>query len=239
MGGKFVRCRSYFGVKTNLLLLISVVFTGMMACMEILGKLLGTEERVKIMRLFLLNAEMCFDVSDIMERSKVSRSDLRREISLLLKIGFVKPKIFTKEVQQKRGNTMKVTKKKFSGWQLSIDFSLLLPVRNLLISSEPVKKEDIIDRFKNTGKVKLLLLSGVFLQKEDSRVDILIVGDDVKRKSVENALRSIEAEVGKELSYALFETQDFIYRLNVYDKFIRDILDFPNEKILNKLTIPL
>lgn len=211
----------------------------MMAGMEILGKLLGTEERVKIMRLFLLNAEMCFDVHDIMERSKVSRSDLRREISLLLKIGFVKPKIFTKEVEQKRGNTVKVIKKKFSGWQLAIDFPLLLPTRNLLISSEPVKKENIIDRFKNTGKVKLILLSGVFLQKEDSRVDILIVGDDIKRKSVENTLRSIEAEVGKELSYALFETQDFIYRLNVYDKFIRDILDFPHEKILNKLSVPL
>jgi len=211
----------------------------MMAGMEILGKLLGTEERVKIMRLFLLNAEMCFDAADIMERSKVSRGDLRREISLLLKIGFVKPKVFTKEIQQKRGKTIKIIKKKFSGWQLSIDFPLLLPVRNLLISSEPVKKENIIDRFKSTGKVKLLLLSGVFLQKEDSRIDILIVGDDVKKKSVENALRSIEAEVGKELSYALFETQDFIYRLNVYDKFIRDILDFPHEKILNKLTIPL
>jgi len=210
-----------------------------MAGMEILGKLLGTEERVKIMRLFLLNAEMCFDTADIMDRSKVSRGDLRREISLLLKIGFVKPKVFTKEIQQKRGNNMKIIKKKFSGWQLAIDFPLLLPTRNLLISSEPVKKENIIDRFKNTGKVKLLLLSGVFLQKEDSRIDILIVGDDIKRKSVENTLRSIEAEVGKELSYALFETQDFIYRLNVYDKFIRDILDFPHEKILNKLTIPL
>ncbi|MCX6739349.1 MAG: hypothetical protein NT098_04880 [Candidatus Parcubacteria bacterium] len=203
--------------------------------MEILGKLLETEERVKIMRLFLLNAEMCFDAGDIMERSKVSRGSLRKEISLLLKIGFVKPKIFTKDVENKRGNVVKVLKKKVSGWQLAIDFPLLLPVRNLLISSEPVKKETIINRFKNTGKVKLLVLAGVFLQKEDSRVDILIVGDELKRKGVENILRSIEAEVGKELSYALFDTQDFIYRLSVYDKFVRDILDFPHEKILDKI----
>lgn len=207
----------------------------MMSGMEILGKLLETEERVKIMRLFLLNAEMCFDAGDIMERSKVTRSALRKEISLLLKIGFIKPKIFTKDVERKRGSVVKVLKKKVSGWQLSIDFPLLLPVRNLLISSEPVKKETIISRFKNTGKVKLLVLAGVFLQKEDSRVDILIVGDDLKKKGVENILRSIEAEVGKELSYALFDTQDFIYRLSVYDKFIRDILDFPHEKIWDKI----
>jgi hypothetical protein len=207
----------------------------MMSDMEILGKLLGTEERVKIMRLFLLNGEMCFDAGDIMDRSKVSRGALRREIALLLKIGFVKPKVFTKEIEKKRGNTVKVIKKKVSGWQLSIDFPLLLPVRNLLISSEPVKKEEIIERFKNTGKVKLLVLAGVFIQKDDSRVDILIVGDELKKKNVENSLRSIEAEVGKELSYALFDTQDFVYRMNVYDKFVRDILDFPHEKILDKI----
>jgi len=205
--------------------------------MEILGKLLGTEERVKIMRLFLLNAEMCFDAHDIMDRSKVNKGALRREIGLLLKIGFVKPRNFTKDIERTKGNTVKIIKKKVSGWQLSIDFPLLLPVRNLLISSEPVKKEDIIARFKSTGKVKLLVLSGVFIQNDDSRVDILVVGDDLKRKSIENVLRSIEAEVGKELSYALFETQDFLYRLSVYDKFVRDILDFPHENILDKINI--
>lgn len=205
--------------------------------MEILSKLLGTEERVKIMRLFLLNAEMAFDASDIMERSKVSKSALRREVTLLSKVGFVKPKNFTKEIHRTSGKKTKIIKKKVSGWQLSIDFPLLLPVRNLLISTEPIKREDIINRFKSAGKVKLIVLAGVFLQRDDSRVDILIVGNELKKKSIENGLRAIEAEVGKELSYALFETDDFIYRLNVYDKFARDIIDYPHEKIYNKLTI--
>jgi hypothetical protein len=205
--------------------------------MEILSKLLGTEERVKIMRLFLLNAEMAFDASDIRERSKVSKNALRREVTLLCKIGFVKPKNFTKEVHKTKGKSTKVIKKKVSGWQLAIDFPLLLPVRNLLISTEPIKREDIIARFKPAGKVKLIVLAGVFLQKDDSRVDILIVGDELKKKSIENGLRAIEAEVGKELSYALFETQDFIYRMNVYDKFARDILDFPHEKVYDKIGI--
>ncbi len=208
--------------------------------MEILSKLLGTEERVKIMRLFLLNAEMAFDSGDIMERSKVNKNALRRELALLSKIGFVKPKNFVKEIQkagEKNQKNTKILKKKVSGWQLAIDFPLLLPVRNLLISTEPIKHEDIVARFKTAGKVKLIVLAGVFLQKEDSRVDILIVGDELKKKSIENGLRAIEAEVGKELSYALFDTADFIYRMNVYDKFARDILDFPHEKIYDKIGI--
>ncbi len=212
--------------------------------MEILSKLLGSEDRVKMMRLFLLNGETAFDAGDIMERSKVGKSALRREISALTKIGFIKPKNFIKDVQKvsqssrtKNSKAVKVLKKKVSGWQLSADFPLLLPVHNLLISAEPVNKDDIISRFKNAGKVRLIVLAGVFLQKDDSRVDILIVGDDLKKKSIENGLRAIEAEVGKELTYALFDTQDFIYRMNVYDKFARDILDFPHEKIYNKIGI--
>jgi hypothetical protein len=205
--------------------------------MEILSKLLGTEERVKIMRLFLLNPEMSFDVSDITERSKVNKNALRREISLLSKIGFVKPKVFTKETQKTIAKKTKIIKKKVSGWQLSIDFPLLLPVRNLLISTEPIRHEDIVARFKSAGKVKLIVLAGVFLQKEDSRVDILIVGDELKKKNIENSLRAIEAEIGKELSYALFETQDFLYRMNMYDKFARDIFDFAHEKIFDKLNV--
>jgi hypothetical protein len=54
---------------------------------------------------------------------------------------------------------------------------------------------------------------------------------------LERAIRDIESEVGKELTYAAFKTDDFIYRLGMYDKFIRDILDYPHEKILDKIGI--
>ena len=30
----------------------------------------------------------------------------------------------------------------------------------------------------------------------------------------------------------LFETKEFIYRLNMYDKLVRDIIDYPHEVIL-------
>ena len=41
----------------------------------------------------------------------------------------------------------------------------------------------------------------------------------------------MEAEIGSELVYAIFDTKEFTYRLNMYDKLVRDILDFPHEVI--------
>ncbi len=205
--------------------------------MEIIGKLMGSEEKVKIMRLFLLNPETPFDPVSICERSKITRGALRREIGNLLKIGFVRPRSFVKEIEKKRHSTVKISKKRMHGWQLAPEFPLLSPVRKLLISAEPLKPEDIVERFRKSGKLQLVIVSGVFIQNDDSRADILIVGDNLRRKAIENTLRSIEAEVGKELAYAYFETADFLYRLNIYDKFIRDILDYPHEKIYDKLGI--
>ena len=70
---------------------------------------------------------------------------------------------------------------------------------------------------------------------EESRVDILVVGDKINKTSLQNAMQDIESQIGKELSYAVFNTEDFSYRLDICDKLVRDILDYPHRKILKKL----
>ena len=60
---------------------------------------------------------------------------------------------------------------------------------------------------------------------------MLIVGDKMKRSKIEEEVRKLEAEIGTELVYAVFDTKEFIYRLDMYDKLVRDILDFPHEVI--------
>jgi hypothetical protein len=72
----------------------------------------------------------------------------------------------------------------------------------------------------------------VFIKNHDSRVDLLIVGNKMKKSKIEEGIRRIEAEIGTELTYAIFDTKEFLYRLNMYDKLIRDILDYPHEIVL-------
>ena len=197
--------------------------------MEILGKLFGTPARVKIMRLFLLNQETPFDSDDIVERSRVTRSAFRKEINTLSSIGFVKKKRFVKEEVRANG---KVVKKKKDGWLFDATFPFVEPLKSLLVDPEFMVKDDLITRLKRAGKVKLLIVSGIFLQESDSRVDLLIVGENIRRPKMEDIIRKVEAEIGKELSYAIFDTQEFLYRLNMYDKLIRDVLDFPHERLV-------
>jgi hypothetical protein len=65
------------------------------------------------------------------------------------------------------------------------------------------------------------------------------VGDDLKKRSIENVLRTIESEIGHELSYGALETSEFLYRMSVYDKFVRDVLDFRHDTIVDRIGVEL
>ena len=205
--------------------------------MDILGKIFGSPARVKILRLFVLNPVETFDVSMVVEKSKVSAAEARREINLLKKSGLLTEKSFIKEIPPKRGSKKPPTKKRAFGYQVKASFPLMTPLRNLLVSETPLNKDEVTKRFKNVGKIKLLILAGVFLDEPTSRLDVLIVGDNLKKRAIENTLKTIEAEVGKELMYSALETQEFLYRISMYDKFVRDVLDFPHERIIDKLGV--
>ncbi|KKP86756.1 MAG: hypothetical protein UR90_C0021G0004 [Parcubacteria group bacterium GW2011_GWC1_35_8] len=180
--------------------------------MEILGKIVGNGARVKIMRLFLLNRGKGFKSKDVAKRSRVDIEMVRKELRLLSSINFIK----------KRSKTS-------LDWYFNSAFQYAGALEELLVRSDTLNKEKIINNFKSVGRIKFLVVSGVFIKNNNSRVDLLIVGDKLKRGKIEAGVRRLEAEIGVELTYAIFNTKEFIYRLNMYDKLIRDILDFPHE----------
>lgn len=190
--------------------------------MEILSRLFGSEAKVKIIRLFLFSPETVFDTATIALRVKEDAFKVRHELFNLEKIGLIKRKA------KKQGK---------NGFMLNNDFSYMISLQNLLINSKPLQPKEIIRKISSLGTIKLIIVAGVFIQNPDSRVDILIVGDNIKKGQLEHMIKKLEAEIGKELKYAYFSTQDFNYRLNMYDKLIRDVLDYPHEKIVNKLAL--
>lgn len=201
---------------------------------DILGKLFGSGTRVKILKFFLLNQNQAFGVDDIATRLRVKSPLIRSELKNLASISFVKPKIVTITVTTKR--TTK--KKKVQGFITNPTFTLSQPLRDLLIESGGMHISDIGSRFAGTGKINLFIVSGIFMHDTDRMADLIIAGDRLDRKTIEIEIKKLESEIGKELRYALFDTEEFMYRLKMYDKLLRDVLDYPHEKIINKLDHP-
>ena len=196
---------------------------------DILSELFSSA-RVKVMRLFLRNPQESLSARDIAERVREDRSTAQKEIRLLAKIGFLAPAV---NGQARAGAKVKIPSK---NWMLNSEFELLRPIRTLLLKDLPVTNTDLLRRFKLFGnRIKLVYLSGVFLDRDDARADIIIVGDGVSRSRLIKTLQAIEADLGKELNYAYFTTEEYAYRTNMYDHFLRDILDYPHETLIDRL----
>ena len=52
-------------------------------------------------------------------------------------------------------------------------------------------------------------------------------------------MRTFESEIGRELRYAMLAASDFGYRLNMNDKLVRDVMDYPHRIVFDRLNIGL
>lgn len=210
--------------------------------MDVLAELFGSQTLVKIIRLFYLNPEEVFEVREISRRVRSSLGSARRELRILERVSFIKEgsKFANETIRIKK----KVKRKRIRGFIVNSVFAYFGPLKKLVLTAAPVDRDAILARFKKGGRLTLVVLSGIFVDQggdEENHfaphLDILIVGDAIKKPIIDNAVRNFEAQIGKELNYSILPNKEFLYRLRMRDKFIRDILDFPHEKILNKLDI--
>lgn len=117
------------------------------------------------------------------------------------------------------------------------EFLFFPELRLLFLKAAPISRQKILQRVKMLGNIKLAVLSGIFINNENSRVDLLLIGDNIKKTKLSRAILWLESEIGKELNYVVLTSEEFRYRIDMYDRFLRDILEFPHEKLINKLHI--
>lgn len=205
--------------------------------METLAKLFGNATKVKLMRLFLFNPDSYFSIKEIIDRSKSNRKESKKELSGLINVGIVKKRAILREIPSKKKRKVTIRKVSDVGYFLDPKFPYLESLKNLLITVSLHADDTLVRKFSNLGRIKFFIASGFFIQEWDTRVDLLIVGDDINLSKLDSVIKSIEAEVGKEIAYSAFDTDDFEYRYGIHDRLIRDILDHPHMTLVDKLGI--
>ena len=201
--------------------------------MELLTRLLGGVERVKIMRFFLHHDDTIFSLQEIANKTK-SKTDLtRKELSLLNAIGFIDRKK-TKTVTSGNKKSSKV--KEIIGYKLNENFPHNQALKDLLFDFELLDKRELANKFKTVGRIKLFIVSGVFIGVEQTRVDILLVGEAIKKPKAEKLFEMLSAELGRDVIYSIMDVEEYEYRFKMYDKFVRDIIDNPHEAVIDKLS---
>ena len=187
--------------------------------MDPLARLFSSSARLKMLRLFLFNDDLSFPVADIVFRISVPKEAVVKELRVLLGAGLIK----------------KRTGKDGVVYGTNRRFSHYVALQAFMRATTALSDVDMITTLKKAGALRLVALSGLFTGAIETKADLLIVGDKLDDKQLEKVVHELEAELGRELRYAAFSTEDFRYRVGVYDRLLRDIFDYPHRTILDKI----
>ncbi len=80
-------------------------------------------------------------------------------------------------------------------------------------------------------------MAGIFINDPESRLDLFVIGDNVKTNVLAKVVKGMEADMGKEIRYTVISAPDFAYRTAMNDKLVRDIMDYPYDTLVDKLGI--
>jgi hypothetical protein len=84
-----------------------------------LGKIFGSENRVKILRYFLAHPDEQISFEDLSKKAKVKNADLKKEVKNLIAINFLNELTLIEEVEiklkNKKENKVKIKQKKKQG----------------------------------------------------------------------------------------------------------------------------
>lgn len=186
-----------------------------------LAKLFGSTARVKILKLFLLNPDTSYYMRQISRHLNLQLSAVRRELENLETLGLLvshQGEDHEEGMKDEKGN--KNDRKYF---QANREFILFNEIRELIIKAQILCERDFTDKLKKLGSIKMLILSGLFINDKQAPVDMLIVGNFDTNK-VAKLVKSLEEELVNEVNYAVLSEEDFQYRRQVTDVFLYSVL---------------
>lgn len=187
--------------------------------MEPLAKIFGSPARLKILRLFMFNQMAAFTLGEVAERVKVNSETVRRELAELVSAGLLKKKGMRAAAR----------------FHVNARFEHLAALEAFIRETTSVRPQDILSALRKAGTLRLVTLSGFFTGMIEPQIDLLAVGDTLDERALASAVRSLEAELGREIRYASFATADFRYRMGVYDRLLRDVFDYPHRILIDKI----
>lgn len=186
---------------------------------EIFSQLFESRVRARLIKFFMLNDKHEYSSQQVVQKNKMSSSQIARELHRFEKMKMVIGR----------------TKKGKRFYQTNTDFIFYPELKNLVVKSNTMPECRSLSQIRNLGKIKLALISGVFLNYPKGRADLLVVGDELSRAKLKHLLENMEAEVGKEINYSIMGSDEFKYRTDMLDKFIMDFLEGPYEEIICKV----
>ena len=174
-----------------------------------LSDLLVSKVRVKMLALFFEKSNDMFYVREITRLVKEEINAVRRELDRMLECGLLKS-------EQRANRLYYYLNKKYLYYQ---------ELQRIIIKTTGLGKK--IRKFRRKlGNINYVVFTGAFLNQEKlnkDELDILVIGE-VVLPELESLIKTEEKEFGREINYAVLETEEFEFRKARRDPFIMEVM---------------
>lgn len=183
-----------------------------------LEQILSSVARTKILKFFCVHAQEKFFVRELSRGLNLQLNSIRRELANLEKFGFLKS-------EEENGKKYYCT---------NLDFPLFTEIKNLIFKSLVLEEMTIAGKMSQVTGLKLLVFTGI-LTGSLAATDVLIVGN-VNKAKFDSYLKKIADGLPEDLRYTFLSVKDYLYRIDITDKFIYNIWANNHVVIVDKLS---
>lgn len=206
-------------------------------------KFLESVPKARVLRLLLQNPQRLFPLPEIAKKTRVSHAAAKRELRRFLEMGVAIEKrgvnagvsLPASEIEEPPKSAKRARAKSVISYGIHPSFGALEELRRFIAKTSGVSEKTVLQKIKALGKMKLVLIAGALIHQESSRTDLLVVGNQIPKNRLNEFLNEMELDIGKPLHYTVMSEEEFSYRRNMYDRFLRDVLESPHRILVNKL----
>ncbi len=168
--------------------------------------------RLKIFNLFIPNPDEMYYVRQVTRMLGEEVNAVRRELERLREIGLL--------TTEKRANRLY--------YKVRVDFPFYYDLLRIVGRTTGLGRI-FMDKLTSLGKVRFAMLSAEFVKGRKSgpnEIDFMVVGR-VNVEVLQDMIRDYEEQIGREVNYTVMTEDEFEFRKNRGDAFIRDVLSQP------------
>lgn len=198
----------------------------------ILDNLLGSRVRVKLLKLLYRQYPTQFTMPQFVRRIQEPAFIVRRELKALSEISLV---------QCRKVSGVKASERE--RFYLNDEFDFFPELGALILKSSPTERKRLTKRIAGLGRIKLAVIAGILLGEDQEGyippADLFIVSNDVDKRKLSAFLKSLEADTGGDVRFAIMDHDEFEERYKFFDRFVRVLLEGPHEKVIDKLELEI
>lgn len=183
---------------------------------SLLSEIIESDAQLAVLAFLLIAPERAFSLKELASRLKFSSDKTSQAVKELSAQNYLKTFSY---------GGLKFVLLNFRHQQIPL-------LRSEILKSQKPWQDELAQNLKKLGQLSGIFLSGIFVGQNSLPVDLLLVGK-VNLTKLDQFLKLIQKQFGKEINYSIMSAAEFLDRRDTFDRFIKDIFDYPHVVILD------